>query len=528
MSQNDYTVTKVEVEWHGKNPSGTIEVSNGSLEGVRILAGDGKVDGRSFEAAAGNGNERFRLELTLRANGDRAGRGVTVVTINEASAPFSFRVADVGEEFPIYIKEFQVVVLPGGSPSTYVSVEEALARRGGRTAVGYVEDAPETTWESAAARTQDFRCVTLLGLSRDQRIFTVTTDVETIHATRSLRFRPLSFHIPVGRGNGPRKDVKRELDRGVLPILRAAKRDGDILYELTFFATLVEKELKEENVRGTHFLVAEHGLGMEHTPEQAAQRKAAEEAMRENPPDHLMLFYRLRAINAGRAPRYAFFYVPTITRHEAERCSRRPDIGARGELSIEGFLYGLATLGGKPWSKQEVAVLLNPGESIDGEYRLLHSPVAESSQDYSRLVEHLEGASFDQRLGEAREYWTRKLVTAAKLQIPEKRIQNMAQAGLLHLDMITYGEQQGPLAATIGWYSPIGTESSPIIQFYDSMGWHDVAERCLDYFLAKQHEDGSCKTLGATCWRPGRRSGPWASTTVTPGTTSGFAGSPTR
>ena len=40
----------------------------------------------------------------------------------------------------------------------------------------------------------------------------------------------------------------------------------------------------------------------------------------------------------------------------------------------------------------------------------------------------------------------------------------MIRAGLLHLDMVTYGkEPDGILAANVGVYSPIGTESAPII-----------------------------------------------------------------
>jgi len=65
----------------------------------------------------------------------------------------------------------------------------------------------------------------------------------------------------------------------------------------------------------------------------------------------------------------------------------------------------------------------------------------------------------------------------------------MIMAGLLHLDLITYGiEPDGTLAPCIGVYSPIGTESSPIIQFYGSMGLHDIAKRSLMFFLDKQHE----------------------------------------
>ncbi len=84
---------------------------------------------------------------------------------------------------------------------------------------------------------------------------------------------------------------------------------------------------------------------------------------------------------------------------------------------------------------------------------------------------------------ECKAFWQEKLKKAAQIHVPEKRIEEMIQAGLLHLDLITYGnEPDGTLVPAIGVYTAIGTESAPIIQFYNSMGWHDVAKRSLTYF----------------------------------------------
>ncbi len=37
---------------------------------------------------------------------------------------------------------------------------------------------------------------------------------------------------------------------------------------------------------------------------------------------------------------------------------------------------------------------------------------------------------------------------------------------------------------------PDWVELSPIIQFYDSLGFHDIAERAIQFFLNRQREDG--------------------------------------
>src|SRR5450756_1543733 len=45
-------------------------------------------------------------------------------------------------------------------------------------------------------------------------------------------------------------------------------------------------------------------------------------------------------------------------------------------------------------------------------------------------------------------------------------------------------------------YSPIGSESSPIIQYLDSMGLHDLARRAIMYFVEKQYDDGFMQNFG--------------------------------
>ena len=102
----------------------------------------------------------------------------------------------------------------------------------------------------------------------------------------------------------------------------------------------------------------------------------------------------------------------------------------------------------------------------------------------------MNSATFDELCGDVRRYWQKILDNAAQIKVPEQRIASLVRAGLLHLQLVTYGKHDGTLAPAVGVYSPIGSESSPIIQFYDSMGLHDIARRSLQYFIDKQHEDG--------------------------------------
>ena len=148
-------------------------------------------------------------------------------------------------------------------------------------------------------------------------------------------------------------------------------------------------------------------------------------------------------------------------------------------------------LNDQPLPNEEIAVLLKPNETAVFEYYLPHNPISKE-----RAL-RLSSQSFNERLNECRDFWQEKLDHAARIKLPEKRIEEMIQAGLLHLDLITYGiDPENTLAPSIGVYSPIGTESSPIIQFFNSMGLHETARRSLMYFLDKQHEDGMIQNFG--------------------------------
>src|SRR5690606_33536219 len=143
-------------------------------------------------------------------------------------------------------------------------------------------------------------------------------------------------------------------------------------------------------------------------------------------------------------------------------------------------------------TNEEIAVLVQPGDSAVFELYIPHQPVKNE-----RLLSFASKETFEQRYQKTKSFWKNKLNDAATVKLPETRLQEMIYAGLLHMDLITYGkEQDSVLAATIGVYPPIGTESAPIIQFYLSMGWFNKAKMSIQYFLDKQHDNGLMQNFG--------------------------------
>ncbi len=442
------------------------------VQQVEIEPRNAEVRALDLSRAESSGVKIVAARLRLAISEVRYGVRKALLMLRTDRFTVTFAPADALAAGQIWVEEYGVMIYPDAQA-------DAPAAPAGLSKLRAIELAPEETFEQAAAMAQDFPSPTVLGLGRDNRVFLIDPRCETITLADSMRPPLAVAHIPIGRGRGARTDLTRRLDGGVLPILRADKLDGDIRYSATLFATFADQPLREENVAGVHFLIAEEGLGMPHTPEQIAERETARQALQARGQASLMLCYRLEATNQSSAPAYAFFYMPRI---DNKTCFLQ---GGR-MLDADG-VWGELRCDGRPWEQSQVAILLAPGATATVEYRLLHRPIRGDMP---------WRASFDDLLDETRAYWQAKLDSAARLVIPESRIDDMARAGLLHLDLITYGERRGTLAATIGWYSPIGTESAPIIQFYDSMGWHDTARRCLQYFIDKQHDDGRFQNFG--------------------------------
>ena len=488
----------IAVVWERGAIEGRIELSDGEARKASITPG---AVGEA-SAFSSRSPHPVRLEFSVEgASAERGGRRA-VVTVRTKTQPFSFFLDDVDARHPILIPAYGVAVTEASDHRTYDAIRRDISSRALRTDLQRIAAEPEETFEQAAAQVRSLKCQTWLGLGRDMRLFAVGERLDSIqprfHATAvtlpELQDRPVSCQLRMGRGWGPVENITRRLEDGVLPILHGTLVDGDVRYELTTFVSLERSPLTTENVRGTHYLVADgHADGHMFTdPQRALYETLLPEEM--NRDEETVLYLRVEAVNTAPVPRYAWFrgawpLAEAGQTPQAEGYSLDPKTGFT--VLGTGRVYALSRLDGDPLASQEVAVLVAPGEKATYELLLPHRPL---SRD--RAVQ-LAANRFEERHAGSRRFWQERLAKAARVELPEPRIQEMIRAGLLHLDLVAYGkEPDGPLAATIGVYSPIGSETSPIIQFMDSMGWHQEARRSLAYFLDKQHEDGFMQNFG--------------------------------
>ncbi len=504
------------VAWKSAKPVGTIQITNGRLFKIEIVKGQGKVKGNQFSISS-QGPGRIILEIDSVQT--QVGPYATVISVKTAMHPFSFFARDVNKEYPILIPDYGVAVLQGTDTRGYDDVEKAILARKLRTKIERIETEPETSFSSVENQVKKMTVPTWLGTSRDFRIFQISEsltdaangEANMIAPKRSssalrlpqLKNEPANYLYTLGRGIGVRENIHRRLEQGVLPILHSTLQDDDISYHSTTFVSLEQSEF--ESQKGTDFLVADSFSGghMFTKEQEELLKQRTEPALKTS--EETVLFFRSEIKNNGSVPRYAWIKTPRpgtgwwhkydYTFNEKTGFSSFPD----------GSVFCISKLNGKPLPNEETAILLQPNETATFEFYLPHSPVI------GERAAKLATVAYSERLAASKKFWLNKLERAAQIRLPEKRIEEMIQAGLLHLDLITFGnEPNSTLAPNIGVYSPIGTESAPIIQFYASMGWQDIARRSLDFFLDKQHEDGFIQNFngymvetGAALWTMG-------------------------
>lgn len=517
---------KLSIEWKEGKPRGNIEILNGKLSKIEIIKGKGKVKGNRFEIAS---TGEARISITIDSARISPGEKLTIVTANTKKNPFSFFLRDVSKEYPIYIENYNVVVCQNNDVRSFSQIESDIKNRGLQTKLQKITNEPEESFEEAAKRGRNQTNPTLLGVSRDIRSFIVSPslldapkeqqEITAIYPTNR------KYYYRMGRGNNSEINITRRLEEGVLPILHTRLIDDDIKYHSISFVSFEHSLLSRNSTLGTDHLVADSYLfGTKLKQTDKSMKSKMQEFL--NHSEETVLYSRTYVTNTGNTPNYALFKTATTgeelfvyaSRAYAEDSSKTMEQITKewkilngfdektGFYSLDASIAVISKLNGNPLPLEDISVYLNPGETIIFEFYIPHKPVSRE-----RAIQ-LSKQSFDEKYVDCKNFWKDKLDKSAQINVPEKRIKEMIKAGLLHLDLTTYGlDPENPLATAVGTsYCPIGTESAPIIQFYNSMGLPDLAKRSLMHFFEKQGEDGLMQNYqyymgetGAILWTAG-------------------------
>ncbi|HNS31568.1 MAG TPA: hypothetical protein PKN36_01155 [bacterium] len=490
----------IRVIWHNAPDEGSVEVIRGTIESIHIASGKGRCKGNSFSFNPGPAS----LDVMVSDAMTMPGAFATIVRIRTKKNPFSFFLRDaLNSSSPVWIPEYGVAVLKQGDNRSYEDISGDIMKMKIPSDFSSFEDGPEENFENAACRNRKNYAPTWLGISKDMRIFRFGyQDKFNFFGKISSCF--LSHHnklwdsqdllFAMGQGLACRYDISRRLEEGYMPILRAVQREKFMHYHVTAFASLEKGPLEKERVRGTHWLAAyANSAGNKLSREDIEKMQDFIDKEMYFREEEVVLCCKVEAVNKGRSSCYAWFKSPyfrvdAITTKDVEGISFEPK---NGLTLFKGSILSLTRFNQQPMPQQEMAVLLEPGEKAVFEMFIPHSPLS------IKRLRNLDKMDFDRHLEGARSYWKEKVESAASFSIPEKKIDEAVKAGLLHLDITTLGkEPDDTVAPHAGMYSPIGTESAPIMQYFDSVGWHNLAKRSVQFFFERQREDGFMQNCG--------------------------------
>ncbi len=490
--------------------TGALQIAHGRISAIECenCTGDIDQEGRTFALAA---DRECRLKVSIGKHFLEPGAFATIVTLNTVDDGFSFFLRDVSKEYPVYVPEYKTIVTDAGDKRSFKEIVQDIDSRNGRSKLEEYACAEEESFASAAADTRELKCVTWLGISRDIRVFEIGTRL-TSGTTDPWDWIKPRFHkrdvtVPelgedgivynyfAGRGLGCIQGLERRLEDGVLPILDTTHADEDVIYASKMFVTLEKDVLSEDRVQGTNILVADHysEASMLTADQRADMEKIHDREIFKD--EETVIYIKINATNTADAPKYSWVRIPEANVYVNPGKSRlnssydkTKGYGSFGDERV----YLVATVNGKPVPQQEMAVLLAPGESIEYLFKIPHRPVS------TERAAALAGQDYRRHYDACKVFWMCKLDRMASLSVPEKRIDEMMRAAKLHLDLVCYGnEPDAAVAPVVGVYSPIGSESSPIIQYLDSVGDHDLARRAIMYFIEKQHDDGFMQNFGS-------------------------------
>lgn len=461
---------------------GAFLVRNGSLTEVTVHQGEAVTDGNRVEMRS---CVPVCLELGLELSDAPYGAAAPVVQWVANEESFAFLPMALPEQGCIQVPDFGVVIgrslqAVEAADAGSCTYDEALKRGG-------FPKGREIGWDAWAARNNRSADVpTVLGLSRDQRMFIIDPTGYKITASIDL-IKPTVSYI-FARSSTPERRCMRSLEDGYLPILHSRENSGDIVIEDTLFATFIDRPLTLENLAGTPFKVAH--LGSSHCTFPPGMKETAEEEAATNVPQgELVLFMRTRLTNRSDIHLVTPQHLPTamLVNSPQPNPQKMQPLDKNGVCWLHGLPLSMHRVNGMPPASLQPSLLLAPGASMTIDSILSHRSEGLSEEVQKRGMD----LSWEAKLAETKTFWHDKLRPAASVSLPESRLADFWKAGLLHLDLITLGKaKEGPLLAKVGIYAAIGSESIPIIEFYDSVGLHDLARRSLDAFFELQQNDG--------------------------------------
>lgn len=444
---------------------------------------------RAFVISDEGGEGAFQSYIEVRFEGEKKG--------------FTFIPKDVFAGDAIFSSYLGIAVTREDVPHDYEIVARNVAERRLKTRVCRVEETPETTLAQADKLTWH-RCPTFLTVPGNVQLFEIGFRGFPIEEKQHMDLydyvvprmnwdrldfgngaERVVYRYLLGRGMGCKTRLRRSLYKGYIPVLRANLDDGGIRYSAEYFADTLFGRLDEN--KGTHYLEADfHSAGHMLTERQEEERLRLPQEKEEDMP---LLRMRITMRNKSSVPKYAFLRLPHINTPVMSESDTLTQKFENGFGFFGDKVYMTAFSEGRPVDNIEVAYLLPPEGKKEIDIVLFFKPICAELAKRSFDLFHVRKRLAIQR-------WQNLLGRLGEWHLPERRIDEAVKAGFLQLRASCFGSKNSDVfAPCVGVYSPIATESIAVVEVLSSFGAVDFAKKCVNYFYAKQHEDGFIQNM---------------------------------
>lgn len=464
-----------------------------------MVSGRGNCQGTG-EFALEGGEQGIVLAITVSGGNVAPGPEATVIELHSQEINLSFYLRDtLVNDCPVYVPRCCLAASNNPAYKTYQDIVAAQAPLAASSEFAVRRQSPEMTFENAAAKDWQQKTSIWLGVPRDIRIFffecageytrtlTVTPRLHTTYLpTEKADAIGRMWLLELGHGISSQNEPwHRHLEEDVLPLPHLDYTEGAINYHGRFFTTLESSVLCEKNIAGTDASLAYAVMAGSDCAEEEKPVRKAELQKQLAEQEEVIFCAEVRATNLGKTAQYAWFKSPYQPRMLGS-FDRSAGYMVRPDQTI-GFAF---RCNGKPAPLSEMCVLLAPGESVNFEVILPHDFISRERMD--KIV---SGFDFQARFVMAADFWRSLIADYGQLVIPEQPLSDIVRANIPNLEMACIGAAGKMVAATVGEYGPIGSESLALIKWFLSTGRFELARRSLEFFWWWQKDNGFIQTF---------------------------------
>lgn len=421
----------------------------------------------------------------------------SILTVRSESGTCSFLAGEAVEDQPIDVVDYGIYVR---NSSSEVDVAAYRARNSGRfRIIEAVAHEQEQTLENAYAHIKSRRVtLSFVGAEANNQKFGIAPDGHVVLGSGdplsgnpmmpsfAVYFdtaeQPFLFETPASPQGVFASEEKstlwvvpkqQVLKDGWLPVVTTQWSTNDLSFERTDFGTLVDSAQPIDRLVGNEAAVL-----------------MSKVAIRNSSPEMKLGSYYIRPWKPEGEIRFPYGPIPagvkeawttglkndfvTASADNAEYIICLVDRNKKGELTLD-----------PPNNAVRYRVLLEPGDT-----HVIYTVIPGWLPKFEQAA-RVHALDYDVLENSASTYWTERASQCMRIEIPDRRLQNVFNATLQHflLALTKNGNKREcyPNVAML-YYGSIGSESSPIIRALDMRGLHSVAEQCLNAFLSTQSE----------------------------------------